>query len=408
MSGSEHYAPLGKRFFTPGMKVLTGVMLAGLACGLFRMIFGLGAATNLDNRYPWGLWIGADVASGVALAAGGFTSCAIVYVFRREHFHVLIRPALLTAMLGYTFVAIGLLFDLGRWYNVWHPMLPSMWQGNSVLFEVGMCVMCYLTVLYIEFIPIVCERFMGHVRLPGRWARLNDLADLGLRFVHHILGKVMFVFVLAGITLSCLHQSSLGTLLVLAPYKMHPLYWSPIAPLLFLTSAIAVGPAMVIFESIVAAHAFDREPEMHALTPLARIVPFLMGAYALIRVGDLVTRGAYVYLLDGSTPALMFWIEFVGLTLVPLGMFLSADIRRSPRGLFMAASLYVVGILLNRCTVFFIAYRPAGTGATYLPALTEVALTVGLVCAMVFIYRLVATFLPVLPAPEAAGEGRAS
>jgi Ni/Fe-hydrogenase subunit HybB-like protein len=400
MSEALRAAPVDRAFFTPGMKVVTGIMLAGLAAGLYRMIFGLEASTNLDDRYPWGLWIGVDVVTGVALAAGGFTSCAIVYVFQRGRYRALLRPALLTAMLGYTFVAIGLIFDLGRWYNIWHPLLPSMWQGNSVLFEVGMCVMCYLTVLYVEFMPVVCERFIGRVRLPGRLGRFNGAADTALRLLDHTLGKVMFVFVLAGITLSCLHQSSLGTLMLLAPYKMHPLYASGLSPLLFLFSAIAVGPAMVIVESMIAARAFDREPEMEILTPFAGIVPVLLGASALLRAADTVGRGATAFLFDGTAPCVTFWIEFGGLTLVPLFMLMSPDIRRSPRGLFAAAAMVVGGIVLNRCAVFFIAYRPPYATRAYAPALMEFALTIGLACAIVFCYRLAATLFPVLPAPE--------
>ena len=399
MSGFEHAAPVGKRFFTRGTIVLTALMLSGLAVGLYRLLRGIGATTNLTNQYPMGLWIGVDVTTGVALAAGGFTSGALVYVFRREHFHALIRPALLTAMLGYTFVAIGLLFDLGRWYRVWHPVWPTMWQGNSVLFEVGMCVTCYLTVLYLEFVPIVCERFVGKVGLPGRLGRFNEPVDLLLRFLDHVLGKVMFVFILAGITLSCLHQSSLGTLMVIAPYKMHPLYCSQLSPLFFLTSAFAVGLAMVIFESMIAAHAFDRKAEMHVLTPLARFLPFLLGLYIAVRLGDMLYRGSYTFLLDGTAAATAFWVEFGVLTVVPFFMFMSPDIRRSPRGLFLAASMYIVGILLNRCAVFFVAYRPDYAEKAYLPAAGEFALTIGLVCTIVFAYRLIVTFLPVLPAP---------
>ena len=400
MSHFERAAPVDKRFFTAGTMTLAALTLAGLAVGLYRMFVGLGAATNLSNQYPMGLWIGADVATGVALAAGGFTSAALVYVFQREHFHALVRPALLTAVLGYTFVAIGLLFDLGRWYRIWHPMLPSMWQGNSVLFEVGMCVMCYLTVLYIEFIPIVCERFIGRVSLPGKLGRFNDRVDVLLRFLDHVLGKVMFVFILAGIMLSCLHQSSLGTMMVIAPSKMHPLYSSQLSPVLFLTSAMAVGLAMVIFESLIAARSFDRKAEMHMLTPLARILPFLLGVYIAVRIADMFWRGAQAFLLDGTAAAIMFWIEFGALTVVPFFMFMSSDIRRSPRGLFLAATMYIVGILLNRCTVFFIAYRPLYADTPYLPAVSEFALTIGLVCAIALVYRLAVTFLPVLPRHE--------
>jgi Ni/Fe-hydrogenase subunit HybB-like protein len=248
--------------------------------------------------------------------------------------------------------------------------------------------------------PIVFERFINKVRLPGKLARFNNLVDLGLRFADHILGKIMFIFVLAGITLSCLHQSSLGTLMVLAPYKMHPLYWSELSPLIFLASAIAVGPSMVIVESMIASHAFDRKPEMHLLTPLGRIVPFLLAAYALLRGADIFRRGAHAFLFDGSLPCAMFWVEFGALTLVPLFMFMSPDIRRSPRGLFMAAAMYVAAVLINRCTVFFIAYQPPYATHPYMPALLEIGLTVGLVCTIIFVYRLAATWLAIIPVPE--------
>jgi Ni/Fe-hydrogenase subunit HybB-like protein len=301
-------------------------------------------------------------------------------------------------MLGYTFVAIGLLFDLGRWYNIWHPSMPWMWQGNSVLFEVGMCVMAYLTVLYLEFAPIVCERFIGRVRLPGKLARLNDPVDILLRFADHVLGKVMFLFIIAGVVLSCLHQSSLGTLMVIAPYKVHPLYWTPVLPLLFLTSAIAVGFPVVVLESMLAARAFGRKPEMHVLTPLAGIVPYLLGAYIAVRVGDMLYRGSYVFLGEGSPASIMFWIEFGLLTLVPFGMFMSPDVRRSAGGIFAAATMYIAGVMLNRCTVFFIAYRPPYAERAYVPALGEFALTIGLVATIVFVYRVFVTLFPVLPA----------
>ena len=144
------------RFFTPGVWVTVAIAAVGLGALLYRFIFGLGAATNLTDDYPWGIWIAIDVACGVALAAGGFTTAFIAHVVHRDVFHPLVRPALLTAMVGYTFVAIGVSTDLGRFWAIWHVMLPTMWQGNSVLFEVAICVMCYLTVLYIEFLPIVC------------------------------------------------------------------------------------------------------------------------------------------------------------------------------------------------------------------------------------------------------------
>jgi Ni/Fe-hydrogenase subunit HybB-like protein len=400
MGTVEHAAPVAVRFFTPGMKILTGVMLTGLGVGLYRIFFSLASVTHLNDQYPMGLWIGVDVASGVALAAGGFTTGALVYIFQREHFHSVIRPALLTAMLGYTFVAIGLVFDLGRWYNVWHPALPSMWQGNSVLFEVGMCVMLYLTVLYIEFSPVLLERFIGNVRLPGRLARFNEAADSALQLADYVLGKVMFLFILAGVVLSCLHQSSLGALTVIVPYKLHPLYWSPLAPLFFLASAIAVGFPMVVVESLTASWAFGRKPEMDVLGPLSRMTPYLLGMYIALKIGDMLYRGTYVFLFDYSAATVIFWIEFGLLAVVPFFMFMSSDIRRSPNGLFAAALMYIISVLLNRCAVFFVAYEPLYAEKAYVPALGEFALTTGLIATIAFIYRAVVTWFPVLHPEE--------
>jgi len=157
--------PIQKKFLTPGVIVLILLALNGLAFLAARFFFGIGAVTNLNNQYPWGIWIGIDVAGGVALAAGGFTTAALGHVINRKEYHAVVRPALLTAMLGYTFVAIGVTIDIGRWYYIWHPIV--FWNGTSALFEVGICVTIYATVLYIEFLPIVTERFIGHVALPG-------------------------------------------------------------------------------------------------------------------------------------------------------------------------------------------------------------------------------------------------
>ena len=400
MSSHENVAPIDNKFFTGGVKVLFTFMIVGLSFGLYRIFYGLGAITNLSNQYPLGLWIGVDVASGVALAAGGFTTGALVYIFHREHYHAVIRPALLTAMLGYAFVVIGLIFDIGRWYRIWHPALPMMWQGDSVLFEVAMCVMIYLSVLYIEFIPIVAERFIGKVKFPGVFSVLNEPIDKLLRFLDFTLEKTMFIFIIAGVVLSCLHQSSLGTLMVIAPYKLHPLYWSFLSPLFFLSSAIAVGYPMVIFESMIAAKSFGRKPEMEVLTPLAKFIPYLLGIYIALKIGDMIYRGTYVYLFEGSIQSQMFWLEFGLLTIVPFFLFLSSEVRRSPLGLFLASTMYIVGVVLNRCAVFFIAYQPPYAEKAYFPALGEFALTAGLIATLIVAYRALVTIFPILPSPE--------
>ncbi len=390
--------PAHNEFWTPGVYVLMALTALGVGIAIYRFIFGLSAVTNLDQEHPWGIWIALDVATGVALAAGGFTTAAaLTHIFHRHRYEVLVRPALLTAMLGYTFVALGLTVDLGRYYNMWHPLMPSMWQGNSVLFEVGMCVVIYLHVLYIEFLPVVCERFIGKVNLPGKLAALNKPVDTLLRFLDRTLSKVMFLFIIAGVVLSCMHQSSLGGLLLIAPYKMHPLWYTPILPFLFLLSAIAVGYPMVIFESLLASKSFGRKPEMHVLSPLARLVILTLGIYMIAKFADLLIRDAYLYLFENTTETWMFIAEIVLGGFLPMGMLLSDRVRESPNLLLASSALVVFGVALNRINVFLVAYQPPFAQKTYFPSFGEIFFTVGMIAALMLVYRAAVTIFPILP-----------
>lgn len=400
MSHHEQPVPMKTKFFTKGTKIIFGIMVAGLLAYAYRMIFGIGAATNLNNQYPWGIWIAIDVASGVALAAGGFTTAALADIFHKEKYHVIVRPALLTAMLGYTFVVIGLLADLGKYYNVWHPMMPDMWQGNSVLFEVGICVMIYLTVLYIEFLPIVIERFKDKVNLPGILAAFNKLVNSFLTIADKTLGRFVSVFIIAGVVLSCLHQSSLGTLMVIAPTKMHPIWYTPISPLLFLMSAIAVGFPMVIFESILASKSFGLKPELKVLSSISRYTPILLGVYLAVRIGDLTIREVWPYVFEGSFQSLMFGIEMIGGVILPIILLMSAKRRKSIKVLFSAATMVVLGVALNRINVFLVAYKPLYSEKTYFPSIYEILVTAGLIAALVLVYRVIVMIFPVITADK--------
>jgi len=391
--------PIRTRFFTPGTKVLFGLMVAGLAAYAYRLIAGIGAATNLNDQYPWGIWIAIDVASGVALAAGGFTTAALADIFHREEYHVITRPALLTAMLGYTFVVIGLLADLGRYYNVWHPMLPEMWQGNSVLFEVGMCVMIYLSVLYIEFLPIVVERFKGRVRLPGPFRVLNRVTESWLELAEKYLPRFIFFFIIAGVVLSCLHQSSLGTLMVIAPTKLHPLWYTPISPLLFLLSAISVGFPMVIFESILASRSFKLPPETQVLSSIARYTPIILGVYLALKIGDITLRDAWPYVWAFSNESFFWLAEILFGVVAPIAILAGEKRRASVRWLFLGASLVVGGVVLNRLNVFLVGYEPLYPQGTYFPSIFEIMVTVGLISALVLVYRWIVIPFPVIPVP---------
>lgn len=389
-----------RKFFTPGVIVLSLIALNGLVFFFGRFFFGIGAVTNLTNFYPWGIWISIDVAAGVALAAGGFTSAALGHVMHRDQYHTIIRPALLTAMLGYTFVAIAVMTDIGRFYYIWHPLI--FWNGNSALFEVGICVMIYLTVLYIEFMPIVTERFIGKVNLRFGLGFLNNIVDKLLRWMDKSLSKTMFIFIIAGVVLSTLHQSSLGTLMILAGEKMHPLWQTPILPLLYLLSAISVGFPMVIFESLLASRSFGLKPEMHILSRLGSLIAPILSIYLAFKIGDMVIRQSFVHLAYFNTQTIMFLIEVVIGIILPIRLFMIKKVVRSPLGLFIASSLVIFGVLLNRINNFIIAYDPPYTDTTYFPSYGELSVTIGFVALLVLAYRAIVMIFPVITPGELA------
>jgi Ni/Fe-hydrogenase subunit HybB-like protein len=389
--------PVKHKYFTPGVFVLIIIALNGLVFLMGRFFFGLGAVTNLNNQYPWGLWIGVDVAAGVALAAGGFTTAALGHIMHKDEYHAIIRPALLTAALGYTFVAMGVFVDIGRWYFIWHPLV--MWNGNSALFEVGICVMIYLTVLYIEFLPIVTERFIGKVNLPGFLSGLNKIVDKVLRLLDRGLSKTMFIFIIAGVVLSSLHQSSLGTLMIIAGPKMHPLWQTPVLPLLFLLSAVAVGFPMVIFESLIASRSLSLKPEMHILSKLGSMIAPLLGIYLAFKIGDMFIRETFIYLGEFNTASIMFTIEMLFGVIIPLRMFLSPKVLKSPPLIFTASALVVFGVLLNRINNFVVAYTPPYSTESYFPSFGEISVTVGFVAMLVLAYRFIVLNFPVISLP---------
>jgi Ni/Fe-hydrogenase subunit HybB-like protein len=386
-----------KKYFTPWVIVLSAIALNGLAFLAMRFFFGIGSVTNLNNQFPWGIWIGLDVGAGVALAAGGFTTAALGHIMHRDKYEAIIRPALLTAMLGYTFVAMGVFVDIGRWYYIWHPLI--MWNGNSALFEVGICVMIYVSVLYIEFLPIVTERFIGKVNLPGFLKRFNLLVDGLLRKLDRGLEKTMFIFIIAGVVLSCLHQSSLGTLMIISGPKMHPLWQTPVLPLLFLLSAISVGFPMVIMESISASKSFGLKPETDVLSSLSKFIAPLLGIYLAAKLGDMVIRETFVYLTEINSVTILFGIELVVGVIIPLRMFLSEEVRNSIPGLYIASMLVIFGVVINRFNNFITAYNPPYATEAYFPSFGEISVTLGFVAIEILIYRLFVKIFPVISVP---------
>lgn len=336
--------------------------ITGLASTImiFRLIKGLGVSTNLTDKTPWGLWIGFDVFSGVALAAGGFVICAVVYIFHLEKYQPLSRPAVLTAFLGYVAVAVGLFFDLGLPWRIWHPLI--YWQAHSALFEVAWCVMLYLTVLLLEFSPVVLEK------IPYR----------PFSTILKFLKRFTIVFVTLGIMLSVLHQSSLGTLFMIMPSRLHPLWYSSIQPLLFFVSAVALGMGMVTMESSITSWMYNRKPEIKILQGLGRAVPYVLALYVLLRLGELGYKGHLQYIFDGSWESVLFISELLISAIIPAILFAIPQIRNTKFGPMFGASLIVFGFVLNRIDVSIIASFQV-TGTIYVPSFMEIMTSLGIV-----------------------------
>ena len=385
------FSPMPRRLWTPGMYALLVVVAIGVVGGADRFLIGLQDTTNLDQQYPWGIWIVADV-SFIALAAGGFATAALIHVLHRTQYHLLARPALVLALLGYTSACLALAADLGRYYNIWHPILPQCWQGNSALFEVGMCVMCYLTVLWIEFVPVVCERFRDDPSRP----RLKAICTI----LYNLTERWMAVFVVLGVGISCLHQSSLGNVMVLAGYKLNALWQTPVLALLFLVSAIAVGFSTVIFVFICTTWTLRIDPQMNVLSRAARYVPLLLSVYLAIKIGDMLIRHSYVELAEFNVMSASFLVEMVVGLMIPIVMTLFARVRASAGLLAVATGMAGFGIVLNRANVYWIGYRPPYTDKLYIPTLTEWTVVLGVVAAALIVWRVIMVHLPVISTPE--------
>ena len=376
------------------IRTLALLTLLGLGAGLalVRYVYGIGEITNLSNRFPWGIWIGFDVMGGVALAAGGFVMAAIGHIFGRKRFEPLVRPAILTGLLGYLLVIGGLMVDLGRPYNVWRPLVH--WQHRSVMWEVGLCVATYTTVLFIEFLPVILERINQFKPVTSRLPTIP---------FYRLLRKVSIVFVILGVVLSTLHQSSLGSLWVLVPTKLSPLWYSLYLPVFFWLSAVAVGLAMTIVESTLSSKAFKRGLETHLLADLAKYAAIVLAVYLAARLVDLVLRGAWPMLFEPTLQAGAFWVE-IGLgVIIPMVLFAIKSLRQKPAIQFGGALLIVVfGVVLNRLNVSLIGLWPH-FGVIYFPSWMEITITLTLVTVGVLAFGLAAKYLPVFP-PEHEAE----
>jgi len=369
--------------------VFAFLLAAGLYATFIRFTQGLGASTNLSDKFPWGIWISFDVLCGVMLAAGGFTLTAAVHILNIKRLHSIIRPTILTAFLGYILVCAALMYDLGKPYNIWHPLI--MRNPHSVMFEVAYCVMLYTTVLALEFSPIVLERF-------------------NLQGPLKVVRAILIPLVICGVILSTLHQSSLGTLYLIVPEKLHPFWYSPLLPVFFFVSAIAVGLAMTIFESSLSSKHFGLQLELPVLRELGRVLVVVLGVYGILRFEDLANRGALKLAFHAGYETYLFWLEIFLSIILPLVLLLQKRVRNSANGLYLAAVSVVLGFITNRMNVSITGFE-GSTGVRYFPKWSELAVT-GMIIAIGFAaFGLAVKYLPIFPkeqlSTEPAGEAEA-
>jgi Ni/Fe-hydrogenase subunit HybB-like protein len=319
------------------------------------------------------------VLCGVMLAAGGFTLTAAVHIFNLKRLQPIVRPTVLTAFLGYLLVSVALMFDLGRPYRIWHPLI--MRNPHSVMFEVAYCVMLYTTVLALEFSPIVLERLHLHK---------------AVKIVH----RFVIPLVVCGVLLSTLHQSSLGSLYLIMPEKLHPFWYSPLLPVFFFISAIAVGLAMTIFESSLSAKYFGRQLELGVLRELGRVLLVVLAVYGVLRFEDLLHRGVLPTLIQPSYEMTLFWLELTLALILPLTLLSQRVIRNNANGLYVASVLVLLGFIANRLNVSITGLE-SSAGLHYVPKWTEIAITLAITAAGFALFSAAVKYLPIFPGEEA-------
>jgi len=370
--------PLGGPLFTRGFFVLLSVGALGVLMILWRLIAGLGATTAMSDGYPLGLWITFDVVIGTALGCGGYAVAFVVYIFNRGKYHPLVRPAILTSALGYSIAGASVVIDIGRWWNVWKvPLYFRHWNFNSALLEVALCIMAYVVVLWIELSPAFLEKFRD-----GNNARLKAFSEKLLP----ILDKSLIWFIALGMLLPTMHQSSLGALMLLAGPKLNPLWFTPFLPLFFLITCLAMGYAVVVFESVFASLTFGTKPETAMLRNIQKIAVWGGVLFVAGRLADLAVRGNLGLALHLDLYGIFFWIEYL-LFVLPLLM--------GTKNLFRSAMVIVIGGALYRFDTFLLAFDP-GPGWHYFPSVQELLISIGLVAIEIALYVVIVKRFPIM------------
>ncbi len=366
--------PLGGRIFTPTFMICLMITGFFIYFAAKRFIFGIGSIANLNDGFPWGIWIAYDVVVGSAFACGGYVMALMVYVLNKGEFHPLVRPALLASMFGYTLAGVSVFLDIGRYLNAYNLYLPWQMNFHSVMFEVAMCIGTYIFVLWLEFSPAFVEKW--------------QLKNFG-----KILNRVVFALIALGVLLPTMHQSSLGTMMLMAGFKLDPLWHTSSLPLLFLLTALFMGFAMVIFEGTISSRVYDLGDETSMFSKISSIMTWILGFYLVIRFQNIFMRGEMGHAFSGSFLGNMFLLENL-LLLIGLFILSSASNRSNPRALFIAAVAILLGGSLFRFNTYIIGFDP-GTGWKYFPSVGEQVITYGLIAMEIAAYTLFVKIFPV-------------
>jgi Ni/Fe-hydrogenase subunit HybB-like protein len=359
-----------KPSFGPGTIILAGLAVFGFTLMIIRWVTGLGATTAMIDGRGWGIWIGFDVLCGIALAAGAFSVAATVYIFQLKEFYPILRPTVLTGFIGYGLAALSISIDLGFPHRIWHLLV--YWNVHSPLFEVGWCVMTYLTVLGLEISPIVFEKF--NLKAPLKLIR-----------------SITIPLVILGVVLSTMHQSSLGTLFLPMLSRVNPLWYSAIMPILFFVSAVAAGLSMVIIEATMSSAGLNHQLEVGLLGKLAKAIPYVLGLYLALRVVDMLVAGDLRYMFAGDLYSLLFWAELILGVIVPIILFSLPATRKNRYRMFWTAILVVFGLIFNRINISLIGFD----GAPYWPTWQELFISIGMVSIGALVFVLASRYLAV-------------
>jgi Ni/Fe-hydrogenase subunit HybB-like protein len=368
--------------FTPFNVIAGIIVIVGLILSVIRFTKGLDATTNLSDYNPWGLWIGFDLLVGVALAAGGYVTSAAVYIFGMKRYHSAVRPAILTAFLGYAFVVLALHYDLGRPLRLPYPFFVS--QGTtSLLFEVGACVALYLTVLFIEFSPAAME-----------W--------LGFKKARNIVVKLTMVLTIFGVILSTLHQSSLGALFLIAPSKLHPLWYSSYLPIYFFVSSTIAGLSMVIFEGTLSHHYLHHKmDEAHLkeneglVLGFGKAAAWVLAGYFVIKIIGVAADNNWHHLTTGY--GAWFLVEVLGFIALPAFLYAVGVRDKNTKMIRWTAAWTVLGIIVNRFNVSMVAFNyHLPSSERYFPHWIEIGISVFIVTVGILVFRFICTRMPIL------------